>query len=139
MQRQQGTLDPFVDVSVDPASAFANTGIYNALAQQQQQEQQRRATQLQQQQNANLQQQQRRDFQQLLQTIQQPGRTARVSTPDVAEIDSFYNPITSDSIFATPEQSGMFDFINPYGRSPTQATGAGDVLGEIGRIMRRPG
>jgi hypothetical protein len=47
------------------------------------------------------------------------GRGVTVTTPDVMNIDYLYD-ISGDSIFATPQQAGLF--ASPYGgtRAPTQ-------------------
>jgi hypothetical protein len=114
-QQQTGVYTD-ASVSIDPLSPFAPTGLYAELERQ-------RA--------ANARQQQRSNVQQMLGLLQQPGAVQRAVTPETKGIEYFYDPITSKSIFATPEQAGIFG-TELDGTSKTTAND--DFLGQLQKI-----
>lgn len=84
------------------------------------------------------QQQQMQNVQQMYGLLQQqasPGNMSKVTTAEGKPIEYFFDPITSESIFATPKQAGMF--VNPYESLLAASTGGliEDKTDEIMRIV----
>lgn len=73
--------------------------------------------------NAQLQRQQQMQYVQQLATTLEPGAMAQVKTPDVAKIDTFYDPATAESIFLTPKQAGVFAKPDFFGLNLAAAEG----------------
>ena len=92
---------------INPATQFAATGIAGQIANM----------------NAQLQRQQQMQYVQQLATTLEPGATAQVKTPDVAKIDTFYDPATAESIFLTPKQAGVFAKPDFFGLNLAAAEG----------------
>jgi hypothetical protein len=107
---------------INPATQFAATGITSQIADM----------------NARLQrQQQMQNVQQFAATLK-PGPMARVETPGVAQIGTFYDPITAESIFLTPKQAGVFANEDFFGLGLAAAEGGlvEDKTDEIMQIVR---
>ena len=95
LQTQQQTgIYTDTSVSVDPLSPFAPTGVYAELERQ-------RAAAARQRQRANVGQ-----LIGMLQGAQGPKLVAE--SPEVKDIEYYYNPYEAESIFATPKQAGIF-------------------------------
>ena len=108
---------------INPASQFAGTGIASQIQDM----------------NARLQRQQQRQNVQQFAAALEPGGRGAVKTLDVEQDPfTFYDPITSESIFATPQQSGVFNTEDFFGLGLAAAEGGlvEDKTDEIMKIVR---
>ena len=93
---------------INPATQFAATGIASQIANM----------------NAQLQRQQQMQNVQQFAAMLEPGGRGAVKTLDVEQDPLyFYDPITSENIFATPQQSGVFNAEDFFGLGLAAAEG----------------
>jgi hypothetical protein len=93
---------------INPATQFAATGITSQIANM----------------NAQLQRQQQMQNVQQFAAMLEPGGRGAVRTLDVEQDPLyFYDPITAESIFATPQQSGVFNAEDFFGLGLAAAEG----------------
>jgi hypothetical protein len=93
---------------INPATQFAATGITSQIANM----------------NAQLQRQQQMQNVQQFAAMLEPGGRGAVKTLDVEQDPLyFYDPITSEDIFATPQQSGVFNAEDFFGLGLAAAEG----------------
>jgi hypothetical protein len=93
---------------INPATQFAATGITSQIANM----------------NAQLQRQQQMQNVQQFAAMLEPGGRGAVKTLDVEQDPLyFYDPITAESIFATPQQSGVFNAEDFFGLGLAAAEG----------------
>jgi hypothetical protein len=93
---------------INPATQFAATGITGQIADM----------------NARLQRQQQMQNVQQFAAMLEPGGRGAVKTLDVEQDPLyFYDPITSENIFATPQQSGVFNAEDFFGLGLAAAEG----------------
>jgi hypothetical protein len=93
---------------INPATQFAATGIASQIANM----------------NAQLQRQQQMQNVQQFAAMLEPGGRGAVRTLDVEQDPLyFYDPITSENIFATPQQSGVFNAEDFFGLGLAAAEG----------------
>ena len=108
---------------INPATQFASTGIASQIANM----------------NAQLQRQQQMQNVQQFAAMLEPGGRGAVKTLDVEQDPLyFYDPITSEDIFATPQQSGVFNAEDFFGLGLAAAEGGlvEDKTDEIMKIVR---
>jgi hypothetical protein len=108
---------------INPATQFAATGITSQIANM----------------NAQLQRQQQMQNVQQFAAMLEPGGRGAVRTLDVEQDPLyFYDPITAESIFATPQQSGVFNAEDFFGLGLAAAEGGlvEDKTDEIMQIVR---
>ena len=93
---------------INPTTQFAATGITSQIADM----------------NARLQRQQQMQNVQQFASMLKPGGRGAIKTLDVEQDPLyFYNPITSEGIFATPQQSGVFNAEDFFGLGLAAAEG----------------